>query len=121
MSFTDPLLVTPIGGTSTQFARISDGRYMQAGSTMDQPAYMLFKNTLKVGGTSRFVAEYQAHKNVVGQVGQPAPADDICRLYTVLEVPHRSFPDNDVVVHLKMLRGFLGDDAHILRLLTGQK
>lgn len=121
MSFADPLVLTPVGGSAVSLPRISDGKYMHPGSTMDQPTFLIIKNTLKPVGVSRFVVEYQTSKNVPGQVGQPIPADDLLRTYTVFEVPHRSFSDTDVINHLTNLRGFMGDSALVARLLTGQK
>lgn len=115
MSFSDPISVG-----SASFSRLSEGTYLSSTSSLDEPEMLTIQNQVKPGSNSRFTVKYTKNRNVVGQTGQPIPADDVLAVYCTFVVPHRSFPDTEVAAIYNLLDSFL-TDANIAKVLRGER
>lgn len=110
MSFPDPIIIG-----ANNFNRIKDGSYLYDGSSIDQPARLLIKNSdLKENGTSSFVVErsYQ-----VNQVDKP---DATLRVYTVVRGDLSVFDKTQIQSFISEINTFCADSSNMDRILRGE-
>lgn len=117
MAFSDPLILT-VDSVAREYARQSDGKYINSSSTLAEPESLIFERTLNPMGTSSFLAKVTTHKIFVSPSG--SEQKDSLAVYTVIKQPHRSFDASDIELSLNILNTFLGSSL-LPRFLIGER
>lgn len=117
MAFSDPLILT-VDSVAREYARQSDGKYINSSSTLAEPESLVFERTLNPMGTSSFLAKVTTHKIFVSPSG--SEQKDSLSVYTVIKQPHRSFDASDIELSLNILNTFLGSSL-LPRFLIGER
>jgi len=102
-------------GTQT-FEQLSDGRYIDAASTADEPCYLSIDNTVNPDGVSSYVIKLTKNKNSPISGG----ADNVLQVHTVVKAPLKSFTQAEIESANTVLKTFL-TTANFTKLLRGER
>lgn len=119
MALSDPFSYV-LNTVTFNYDRISEGQYLQRGTTLDQPSFLTFERTLKPDGVSSYLIKRTEAKNVI--VNGVKTDDDVLQVHVVIKCPHRSFTAAEAKTAFSHLNSTLFNDASMFdKIINGQR